>query len=133
MRLAVWTLLHSSLTLAQKIKYTDIVVFGASYCDDGHARSAPLQSTLTPVPYDGGRYSNGPTFSEYMNQSMNSNLHNYASVLLPPQTYSERIALISIGGAVNDEAVFSEGRYSNSDEVNSFLQDISSKAVLLGK
>ncbi|KAJ3192982.1 hypothetical protein HK101_005631 [Irineochytrium annulatum] len=55
--------------LAPLVRFTDIVVFGASYIDDGHRNNAPLPSQALVIDPQGnvqftGRNSNGPTFAE---------------------------------------------------------------------
>lgn len=56
---------------ATSAAYTDIVVFGASYCDNG-------SNNLTNPPYYGGRWTNGLTFSEYLSEEIGARLNDYA-------------------------------------------------------
>ncbi|KAK4703666.1 hypothetical protein P7C70_g2550, partial [Phenoliferia sp. Uapishka_3] len=61
-----------------------IVVIGASYCDNGHARATTYSSSLEPAPYFGGRHSNGIVWDEYLAQYIsvgganNTDMRNYA-------------------------------------------------------
>ncbi|KAH8924051.1 hypothetical protein BT69DRAFT_1349734 [Atractiella rhizophila] len=50
-----------------KTGYGRVVVFGASWCDNGHERDSQYSGSLAPSPpYNEGRWSNGKTWAEYL-------------------------------------------------------------------
>lgn len=64
-------------------KYSNLVVFGASYNDNGHARSAVNQGSLKYSQFE-GRYQNGPVSTEYMASSVEEECKG--ETRLQPQT-----------------------------------------------
>ncbi|KAM0751519.1 hypothetical protein T439DRAFT_324701 [Meredithblackwellia eburnea MCA 4105] len=73
-----------SNTATVKTSYSRIVVIGASYCDNGHARTSNYSFSLTSAPYYKGRRSNGIVWDEYLAQMIaapgqsSADMNNYA-------------------------------------------------------
>ncbi|CAH7666255.1 expressed protein, partial [Phakopsora pachyrhizi] len=58
--------------------YSSVVVFGASYCDNGHPRSNEYSASLRLYPYYQGRYTNGIIWAEWVAKNLKVPLYDYA-------------------------------------------------------
>ncbi|WAR57427.1 hypothetical protein PtB15_8B474 [Puccinia triticina] len=72
------SVLPKPIDITESTEYTSIVVFGASYCDNGHPRDSKFSSSLREPPYFHGRWSNGPVWVEHIAEVMGIPLYNYA-------------------------------------------------------
>lgn len=56
-----------------------LIIFGASYSDNGHPRPGIFNHSFAPAPSFGGRHSNGIVWNEYLAQMLGgADLRNYA-------------------------------------------------------
>ncbi|GAA95281.1 uncharacterized protein L969DRAFT_92460 [Mixia osmundae IAM 14324] len=98
--------------------FSALVVFGASYCDNGHPRPDVYKFTLSGPPYVGGRRSNGPVFDEYLARKLNVPMTNYAY----------------IGAHINNDATGYNGSPPDSkSQIASYLSDVRSGAFKPGR
>ncbi|KAL8278783.1 hypothetical protein RQP46_008852 [Phenoliferia psychrophenolica] len=95
-----------------------IVVFGASYCDNGHPRASKYSGSLLPYPYYGGRHSNGIVWDEYLanlisvNGANDTQMRNYA--------YS---------GSMVDNSLYGANVPDTKSQMLSYISDVSSGLV----
>ncbi|KNZ57024.1 uncharacterized protein VP01_225g7 [Puccinia sorghi] len=97
--------------------YDSLVVFGASYCDNAHARPSNLRRSLKPPPYYKGRWSNGLGeliaffFGAGAQHGESTTLVNYA-----------------FGGATVDNTLNSAPVPDVEQQANAFLSDLSAQS-----
>lgn len=58
--------------------YTDVVVFGDSFSDNGNGSYRISNGTWPPSQYFEGRFSNGPVWAELLASNLSAKLHDYA-------------------------------------------------------
>ncbi|KAG0149096.1 hypothetical protein CROQUDRAFT_721365 [Cronartium quercuum f. sp. fusiforme G11] len=107
---------HSNEGVVNLTKYTAVVVFGASDCDDAHPRSSKYNNTLRGPPYWKGRFTNGPVFVEYLAQGIlsgkNINLLDYA-----------------YGGATISNNLVEVAVPDTGDQTHNYLRDVEQNLV----
>lgn len=86
--------------------YSNIVVIGASYCDNAHPRPAQYASSETSSPYYQGRFSNGPVFVEYLQAMIGprQNGKQVANATLDDRAFGGAVVSNSLSG-LNSSAV----------------------------
>lgn len=94
-----------------------MVVFGASYCDNGHARPSKYQSSLKSAPYYKGRESNGIVWDEYLAQ------------LIAPSGTTTDLRNYAYSGAMVDNSIASASVPDAKAQIASYLADIQSGLV----
>ncbi|KAH9452896.1 hypothetical protein PSHT_01224 [Puccinia striiformis] len=107
--------LPKAIDLSESSQYTSVVVFGASYCDNGHARDSKYSSSLREPPYFQGRWSNGPVWVEHMAEVMGIPLYNYA-----------------YGGATANNAITNSGVPDTRSQIQYYINDIESGKIQRG-
>ncbi|OAV87803.1 hypothetical protein PTTG_09859 [Puccinia triticina 1-1 BBBD Race 1] len=100
--------------------YDSLVVFGASYCDNAHARPANLRHSLKPSPYYKGRWTNGFVWNEYL------------SAIIGPGGRPTTLVNYAFGGATVDNGLNEAPVPDLEQQVNAFLSDLSAQSAGAG-
>lgn len=96
--------------------YDSLIVFGASYCDNAHARPSNLRYSLKPPPYYKGRWTNGYVWDEYL------------SAIIGPGGRRTTLVNYAFGGATVDNSLNEAPVPDLDQQVNAFLSDLSAQS-----
>ncbi|KAA1103383.1 hypothetical protein PGT21_016372 [Puccinia graminis f. sp. tritici] len=108
--------LPKAIALTESLEYSSVVVFGASYCDNGHPRESKFSSSLRQPPYYQGRWSNGPVWVEHIAEVMGIPLYNYA-----------------YGGATANNELTNSGVPDTRSQIQYYKNDIESGKIHRGR
>ncbi|KAA1112108.1 hypothetical protein PGT21_023028 [Puccinia graminis f. sp. tritici] len=100
--------------------YDSLVVFGASYCDNAHARPSNLRHSLKPSPYYKGRWTNGYVWNEYL------------SAIIGPGGRPTTLVNYAFGGATVDNGLNEAPVPDLDQQVSAFLSDLSAQSAGAG-
>ncbi|KAH9818241.1 hypothetical protein DFH28DRAFT_959856 [Melampsora americana] len=94
--------------------YDSLVVFGASYCDNAHARPALYEASLKRPPYFKGRWTDGYVWNEYLSQ------------MIGPLGGRTTLVNYAYGSATVDNSISSADVPDFDQQVDAFTSDLKS-------
>lgn len=100
--------------------YDSLIVFGASYCDDAHARPPNFRQSLKPPPYYKGRWTNGYVWNEYL------------SAVIGPGGRHTTLVNYAFGGATVSNSLNSAPVPDLEQQISAFVSDLSALSAGAG-